>query len=317
MSELRWHPLLEQWVATATHRMHRPVLRKDFCPFCVGAEETPEPYERLALSNRFPTFSVTPPKPDLKGDALYKVKPIKGDVEVILYSPVHESSLVQLSTHEISKLFLLWKERTAFHAKRKFVQYVFIFENRGEIVGVTLHHPHGQLYAFPFIPPVVEKELDAGKKFFKKNKKCLHCEIIRKEKKFKKRVVCENEKAIAFVPFYARWPYEIHMYPKEHKENLPACGENDFSCFAPLLKEVIQRYDGLYGKPFPYMMVMHQSPVDGKSYPHYHFHIEFYTPQRAKDKVKFLAGVESGAGTFINDACAEEKAEELRNVKIG
>lgn len=316
MSELRWHPLLEQWVATATHRMYRPVLRKDFCPFCVGAEETPLPYERLALSNRFPTFHVKPPKPDIKGDALYKVKPIKGDVEVILYSPVHNSSLRDQPVEDIAKLFSLWKERTQFHKKRKFIQYVFIFENRGEVVGVTLHHPHGQLYAFPFIPPMVEKELEASKKYFAKNKKCLHCEIVRKEKKFKKRVVIENEKAIAFVPFYARWPYEMHLYPKQHKESLLDCDDKDFTDFAKALKEVILRYDGLYGKPFPYMMVMHQSPADGKRYPHYHYHIEFYTPQRAKDKIKYLAGCESGAGTFINDACAEEKAAELRKVKI-
>lgn len=316
MSELRWHPLLEQWVATATHRMNRPVLRKDFCPFCVGAEETPEPYERLALSNRFPTFHVKPPKPDIKGDALYKVKPIKGDVEVILYSPAHNSSLRDQPVDDIAKLFSLWKERTQFHKKRKFIHYVFIFENRGEVVGVTLHHPHGQLYAFPFIPPMVEKELEASKKYFTKNKKCIHCEILRKEKKFKKRVVIENEKAIAFVPFYARWPYEMHLYPKQHKESLLDCDGKDFMGFAGALKEVILRYDGLYGKPFPYMMVMHQCPVDGKRYPYYHYHIEFYTPQRAKDKIKYLAGCESGAGTFINDACAEEKAAELRSVKI-
>lgn len=296
--------------------MNRPVLRKDFCPFCVGAEEVPEPYERLALTNRFPAFHVHPPKPDVKGDTLYKVKPIKGDVEVILYSPEHNSSLREQPATDIAKLFALWKERTVFHSKRKFIQYVFIFENRGEVVGVTLHHPHGQLYAFPFVPPMVEKEIEAGKKYFKQNKKCLHCEIIRKERKFRKRIVAENEKMLAFVPFYARWPYEVHLYPKEHKESLIQCDEKDFSFFAPILKEVILRYDSLYDKPFPYMMVMHQSPVDGKKYPHYHYHIEFYTPQRAKDKIKYLAGCESGAGMFINDACAEEKAEELRNVKI-
>lgn len=313
MSELRWNPILREWIVTATHRQERPLLPKSGCPFCVGAEEVPNEYDVIVLPNKFPSFHLSPPQPDIEGDNFYKVKPAQGAAEVVLYTCEHNSSLAKQSIPHIVKLINLLKERYIYLGSKKFVKYVFFFENRGEVIGVTMHHPHGQIYAFPFIPITVERELKSSKSYFLKNKNCLHCEILKREMKFKRRLVWENKHFVAFVPFYARWPYEVHIYPKRHIQDIVQLKENEKLSLAECLKIILNKYDNLFGFPFPYMMVMHQKPTDGRNYLYYHLHIEFYSPQRAANKIKYLAGCESGAGNFIQDTIAEEKAEELRN----
>ncbi len=319
MSELRWNPILREWVVTATHRQNRPLLPTHpsngypaTCPFCVGAEEVPTPYEVLALPNRFPSFQSPPPPPDVKSDDFYLVRPAEGLAEVVLYSSEHNSSLAKQSLPRINKLISLLQERYLELGSKKFVKYVFFFENRGEVIGVTLPHPHGQIYAFPFIPIILERELKSSKNYFTKNKKCLHCEVIKREIKCAKRIVYQNECFVAFVPFYARWPYEVHLYPKRHQEGINDLKDKEKEYLSHCLKIILNKYDNLFGLPFPYMMIIHQKPTDGKNYPFYHFHFEFYSPQRAKNKIKYLAGCESGAGNFVQDTIAEKKAEELR-----
>lgn len=315
MSELRYNPVLREWIITATHRQERPLLPKKpgSCPFCVGAEEVPEPYEMVVLPNRFPSLHINPPAPEIESDEFYRVEEAKGICEVVLYSPEHNSTLSQQSIPHIAKLVSLLTERYKELGSKDYVKYVLFFENKGEIIGVTMHHPHGQIYAFPFIPPIIERELTSSREFFEKNKKCLHCEIIRKERSFKKRIVYENEIFVSFIPFYARWPYEVHIYPKQHLLSFLDFQDKEREKLAEVLKIVLVKYDNLFSFSFPYMMIIHQKPTDNNDYSYYHFHIEFYPPHRSKDKIKYLAGCESGAGTFINDTLAEEKAEELKN----
>lgn len=323
MSELRWNPILEEWVITATHRQERTFLPpKDFCPLCptkkgkFPTEIPSEDFEIVVFENKFPSLQRNAPLPAVEGDNLYKVKKAKGICEVVVYTPIHDTTLADQPIDEIYKLIKVWKDRYKELGSLKFIKYVFIFENKGEVIGVTLHHPHGQIYAFPYIPPKIAKEISASKSYFNKNKKCIFCDILKREKKYKKRIVVENDRFIAVIPFYARYPYEVHILTKKHKTSLLEFNDNDIMSFARVLKTILLKYDNLFSFSFPYMMVMHQSPTDGKDYKFYHWHLEFYPPYRSKNKIKYLAGCESGAGSFINDTLAEEKAEELRKVKV-
>lgn len=312
MSELRWHPFLEEWVVTATHRQERPVQESGSCPFCVGAPEVPKNFDVLCLPNRFPPLQSPAPIPSVADLSFSPVKPSAGFCEIVVFSPEHSATLSTLPESHIQKIVWLWQARTQRLGEHPQVDYVLIFENKGDTVGATLAHPHGQIYALPFIPPQIERHLASSRKFFKKTKKCLHCNVIREEKKLKERVVFENKHILAFVPFYARWPYEVHLYPKKHISSLLQMNRSETVDFAQALKKVTSAYDNLFSFPFPYMMVLLQAPTHVQKYPFFHFHIEFYPPARSATKMKYPAGAETGAGTFINDTLAEEKAKELR-----
>ncbi|MDI6826973.1 MAG: galactose-1-phosphate uridylyltransferase [Armatimonadota bacterium] len=322
MSELRWNPLLEQWVITATHRQDRTFFPPDdYCPLCPTKEggfptEVPaEDYEIVAFDNKFPSLQRQPPVPTVEGNDIYKVRPAAGVCEVILYSPKHQGTLTDMSVEHIENLIAVWTDRYRELGRLDFVDYVFIFENKGKEIGVTLTHPHGQIYAYPFIPPVIQKELDSCRKHYKKTKRCLLCDILERELADGKRIVAANDGFVAFIPFYARYPYEVHILARKHRRSLVEIKKNERTELARILKTVLTKYDNLWGFELPYMMVIHQKPTDGKQHNYYHFHIEFYPPYRTPTKLKFLAGSESGAGVFINDTLAEEKAKELREVE--
>ena len=323
MSELRWNPMMDEWVITATHRQDRTFLPpKDFCPLCPTKKgkfptEIPEDkYEIAVFENKFPSLQRNAPAPAVKNHPLYKVEPAQGICEVVVYTEKHATTLAEQPVDEIYKLIKVWKDRYKELGERKFIKYIYIFENKGEIIGVTLHHPHGQIYAFPFIPPKIKTELAAAKKYRAKNKRCLYCDILKKERKDKKRLVAENAGFTAFVPFYSRYPYEVHIISKKHKESLLDFSEKDMQDLSLMLKTILVKYDKLFNFSFPYIMLMHQAPTDGKIHKYTHWHMEFYPPYRTGKKVKYLAGCEAGAGSFINDTLAEEKAAELRKIKV-
>jgi UDPglucose--hexose-1-phosphate uridylyltransferase len=322
MSELRWNPLLEEWVATATHRQERTFLPPpDYCPLCPTkpgefATEVPaDDYDIVTFENRFPSFQRRPPAPAVEGNELHPVEPAEGICEVILYSPNHNSTLAQESLWQIYKLIRVWADRFEELGSRPEVRYVFIFENKGEVIGVTLTHPHGQIYAFSYVPPRIERELQASRRHHERTGRCLVCDLLADEERDGRRLVFQTDSFLAVVPFFARWPYEIHVYSRRHLQAITDLSADEQRDLAIMLKAVLVKYDHLFGFSFPYMMVMHQRPTDGGSYGFYHFHIEFYPPLRTATKLKFLAGCESGAGTFINDTLPEEKAAELRACK--
>ncbi len=322
MSELRWHPLLEEWVATATHRQERTYKPPEgYCPLCPttpGGFPTEVPattYDIVAFENKFPTFKLPPPVAEVTGNDLHPVAPAAGLCEVVLYSPDHDGSLAGQTVPQIHRLVRVWRDRFESLGQRPEIHYVFIFENKGDVIGVTLAHPHGQIYAFPFVPPQIQRELSASARHFDKNGSCLICDIVVDERNVRLRVISENDSFIAIVPFYARYPYEVHILARRHSQALSDLTAQEEWGLAEMLKDVLIRYDNLFGFSLPYMMVMHQRPTDGRDYSCYHFHIEFYPPHRTATKIKYLAGCESGAGTFINDTLAEEKAAELRAAK--
>lgn len=322
MSELRWHPLLQQWVITATHRQERTFFPPDgYCPLCptknggFPTEVPAEDYELVTFENKFPSLQRKPPEPAVEGSDLYKVRPASGVCEVVLYSPRHGGTLTDASEEEIEQLIYVWTDRYLELGALNYVDYVFIFENKGKEIGVTLTHPHGQIYAYPFIPPVIEREIASSREHKGKTGRCLLCDILAEEINDGRRVVAGNEHFAAFIPFYARYPYEVHILSKQHRLSLSDLSEAEKRSLAGMLKTILAKYDNLWGFSLPYMMVIHQKPTDGGEHESYHFHIEFYPPYRTPEKLKYLAGSESGAGVFINDTLAEEKAAELREAE--
>ena len=321
MSELRWHPLHGEWVATATHRQDRTFLPPaDFCPLCptlTGGFPTEVPeskYDIVVFENRFPSLSSVAPEIEVEASELYPVENAQGVCEVVVYTPHHKATLAQEPVEQIYKLVQVWTDRFRELSALEFAKYVFIFENKGEAIGVTMHHPHGQIYAYPFTPPIVLRELEQSKKHHDKTGNCLICDIYKQEKTDGSRIVTENESFAAYIPFFARYPYELHIASKRHLGDLTEFTKQEQIDLAEILKQVLTAFDKLFNGSFPYMMVLHQQPVDGGDYNYYHFHIEFYPPMRTPVKLKYLAGSEAGAGVFINDTLAEEKAAELRGL---
>jgi UDPglucose--hexose-1-phosphate uridylyltransferase len=319
MSELRWNPLLGEWVATATHRQERTFLPpEDFCPLCPTRPggfptEVPEQnYDIVVFENRFPSLRPEPDDPCVQSTELYPVQPGKGICEVVLYAPRHHSTLAQEPVEQIYKLIRVWRDRFQELESLEFVRYVFIFENKGEAIGVTLHHPHGQIYAYPFVPPRIERELARSTEHHSATGRCLVCDIVSGEQRDGRRIIVQNDSFFAYIPFFARWPYEVHVTPLRHLQALTDFSKKEERDLASALKSLLVAYDRLFNISFPYMMVLHQRPSNGGAYGHYHFHIEFYPPLRSASRLKYLAGSETGAGMFINDTLAEEKAIELR-----
>ena len=256
--------------------------------------EIPEPdYQIAVFENRFPAYD---------GD--------QGRCEVVCYTPDHDSSLGEQRIEHIHDLIEVWRDRTVELGKLPSARYVYVFENRGEVIGVTLSHPHGQVYAYPFVPPMVQRELDAERRHMRKTGRCLYCDIIAGEVGGE-RTILRDDHWMAFVPAFARWPYEVHLAPVHHRGGLADLDEADDDSLARYLKTLLQKFDRLFSRPLPYVMAMHQRPP-GRGHRHHHFHIEFYPPNRSRDKLKYLAGSEIGAGAFILDARAEDTAAELR-----
>jgi len=311
--ELRWDPIMSQWIIVSGKRGKRPLLPEGYCPFCPGSKEIPEKdWTVLSLPNKFPALQPEPPPPSVKSDRLYRSRSARGVCEIIIYTPKHDATLADLSVKNIRAVIDLWTQRFIELGSRDYIKYVFIFENKGRIIGVTLDHPYGQLYAFPFIPPIIQRELTSSRRYWRRTGDCLFCRIIEKERKDMTRIVCENEDFVCFLPFFAHWPYGVQVYPKRHVEALPELNDKEKTMFASILKRILRKFDNLFNMRFPYMMVLHQRPTDGKKYPYYHFHVEFYPPYREKNKIKYFASVETGAGTVTFDYTPEMKAKELR-----
>ena len=319
MSEMRWNPVLREWLVTATHRQDRTFLPPaGFCPLCptksdgFPTEIPEEDFEFVVFENKFPSLAREAVMPEVEACELYPVEASRGVCEVVLYSSDHAQTLAEMTEEKIEQLINVWTDRYIELGSRDEIDYVFIFENKGEAIGVTIHHPHGQIYAFPFVPPKVQREIESENEHFAKFGRCLHCDIVKEEIRQTDRLVAISNDFVAFVPFYARYPYEVNIYARSHLPSMANFTEELRKSLASILKIVLTKYDNLWGFSLPYMMVIHQSPTDGKHYSGSHFHIEFYPPYRTSQKLKYLAGCESGAGTFVNDTLPEDKAAELR-----
>lgn len=314
MAELRWHPLIKDWVMIASHRQNRPQMPKNWCPFCPGSGKVPDDYDVFEYDNDFPALSQNPPEPDDVATEIYKTKEAYGKCEVILYSPEHTKTLPELPVEHIEKLVDLWTERFVELRKDEKIKYIFIFENRGDIVGVTMPHPHGQIYGYSYIPKKLQLELESCKEHYDAHKTCLICDMLKDEIKCGERVIFENEDFIVFLPFFSEYPYGVYIASKGHKQNLTQFNEREKHNLAKVIRETAGTLDSLFGFKFPYMMCMHQDPVNSEDVSdYYHFHIEFFPPMRSADKQKFNASSETGAWAHANPTKPEEKAQELRD----
>ena len=247
------------------------------------ATEIPDPdYHIVVFENRFPSYT---------GD--------QGRAEVVCYTPDHDSSLGQQSVDHIRDLIEVWRDRTAELGRLPNVRYVYVFENRGEEIGVTLSHPHGQIYAYPFVPPVLERELAAEARHMRKTGRCLYCDVIQGEEDGV-RTVLRDERWIAFV----RAPVFIRR------------GEEAIICQTKQWRLSKSRRPGRLSRQPARVRRSRRERPPGRGHAGHHFHIEFYPPNRTRDKLKYLAGSELGAGAFILDARAEDTAAELRALKV-
>ena len=321
MNELRWDPTLGDWVAYATHRQDRTFLPPaEYCPLCptkkgsdFPTEVPKESYDIVVFENKFPSFSPDASESGETGTALTPTAAGRGVCEVVLYSDDHDATLASMPEVRIRNLVRVWADRYEELGSRDFVDYVFIFENKGEAIGVTLHHPHGQIYGYPFVPPRPKKELESAREYRTDRGSCLHCDLLSQEHEDSRRILAKGEHFTAFVPFYARFPYEAHLYARRCVPSIADLDAGEQWDLARILKKLLTGYDALFGFSLPYMMVMHQAPTDGGNYGGVaHFHIEFYPPNRTAEKLKYLAGSETGAGAFVMDVAPEDTAAELK-----
>jgi UDPglucose--hexose-1-phosphate uridylyltransferase len=296
LSELRFNELRDELVDYAIHRQERTFLpSREHCPLCptrAGAPPSEIPFEAFEIAvfdNLFPAF-----------------QPPRGAAEVVVYSDRHDASFGTLPAERAEDLMWVWRHRYAELGAREDIEYVLIFENRGVEVGVTLHHPHGQIYGYPFVPPVPAAERAADRRLAG----CAPCALLREELADGRRVVYENEAVAIHVPYAARWPYEAHATLREHRPSLLDCEPQELRLLAAGLQALARGYDALFERPFPYVMAVHQAPTDGHAGGH--VHVEFYPPLRTAEKLKYMAGSELGAGTFIGDVLPEESAGALR-----
>lgn len=318
MSELRYHPFLGTWVITATHRQERTFHPPDdYCPLCPTRPggfptEIPEPdYDIAVFENRFPSLTMQPAEPAIEGLPLCPIRPSQGVCEVICYTSDHRATFADLPLSQVRKLTRIWRERFIELSARPGIEYVFVFENKGQETGVTLSHPHGQVYAFPYVPPVPARMLDQERRHYDATGLAMTDDWLKQELESGSRVVVPGDTFAAIVPFFARYPFEIHVASRMGRRDLTEMEPSELDELAKTLLEVAQRYDRLFGFSMPYIMAMFQSPAVG-DHPYTRFRIEFYPPFRTADKLKYLAGVESAMGTFINDTLPEESAKRLR-----
>lgn len=312
MAELRWHPLTRDWVMIASNRQNRPQMPKDYCPFCPSFGNVPN-YEVLKYDNDFPALSQDPPPPDDVANDFFRVAPSYGKCEVILYSPGHTVTLPELSDAHMKKLVDLWCERfEAMRADEK-IKYVFPFENRGEVVGVTMPHPHGQMYGYSFVPKKLELETASARDYYREKGVCLFCDLLKNEREDGRRIIFQNEAFTVFLPFFTEYPYGVYIFPNRHVPYLTDLTEEEKFRLGVTIRDTVGMLDSLFGYRFPYMMCMHSAPVNLEDYSKdYHFHIEFFPPMRSAEKQKFNASSETGAWAHCNPTCPEETSKELR-----
>ena len=323
IGELRFDPLVNEWIAISAHRQYRIFLPpKELCPLCPTKgdllTEIPESdFEVVVFDNRSP--SLRPPTedyalPDYAGPETDLTKAI-GKCEVVCFTADHGQSFCDLSPAQVRTLLEAWRDRTFELSKAPYIRHIAPFENRGEEIGVTLHHPHGQIYAYSYLPPRVEKMLAAAKLYKELCGRVLFDEILKRELLDKVRIVTQNEHWVAYVPYAARYPYEIHVAPLSPVADLTELSKEQCDSYPEIALEVTKRLDGVFGIPMAYIAAWHQAPVrEGRDLLRLHWQIT--SVRRAPGKLKYLAGSESAMGAFIMDVLPEQSAQQLREVKL-
>ncbi|MFJ9694780.1 galactose-1-phosphate uridylyltransferase [Kitasatospora sp. NPDC101183] len=318
-SEVRLDPATGDWVTIAAHRQartYRPPAEE--CPLCPSRDgrlsEIPaEDYQVAVFENRFPSLAGPPAELTDAADGLWRSGPGAGRCEVVCFTADHDASFADLTPERARLVLDAWTDRTAELSALPGVEQVYCFENRGTEIGVTLAHPHGQIYAFPFTAPRTARAVDRAAAHRAATGRNLFEDLLAAERAHGERVVLSGEHWTAFVPFAARWPYEVHLHPHRRVPDLTALDEQQRSEFPYLYLELLRRFDRLFGGGrTPYISAWHQAPAaHGEELA---LHLELFTIRRTADKLKYLAGVESGMDAFVNDVTPEDAARRLREV---
>lgn len=329
--EQRWHPLREEWVVVAAHRQNRPwsgemaessEARKPSyladCYLCPGNERVGgarnENYTTVyVFDNDLPCVGENAPAELETPVGIYRNRRADGIARVICYNPDHSMSLAEMNLSGIESVIRVWQNQYRELGARREVNHILIFENKGDAVGVSNPHPHGQIYATNFVFKTIETEVAAGRKHLAETGRFLFEDIIAAEKADGRRILFENETAIAFVPYFARYAYEVFVAPKRRVSSVAGLDDREIADFAEALKVVTAKFDNLWKMSFPYVMPLHNAPTDGGDHSSFHFYIQFLPPLRKPNLLKYLAGPEIGGGNFLSDTSPEEKALELRN----
>lgn len=325
-SEVRRDPVTGSWVTIAAHRQARTYQPPaDECPLCPSRDrrlsEIPDAdYQVAVFENRFPSLGEGPAAPTAEDSPLYFQRPGQGRCEVVCFTADHDTSFADLTETQARLVLDAWTDRTAELSALAGVEQVYCFENRGAEIGVTLPHPHGQIYAFPFTTPrtvAMRRQADRHRAATGHN---LFEDLVAIERANSARTVLSGEHWTAFVPFAARWPYEVHLYPHRRVPDFTALAEPERAELPGLYLELLRRFDRLFARPeartspgaTPYIAAWHQAPAtDGGELA---LHLELFTIRRTADKLKYLAGVESGMDAFVNDIAPETAAQHLREV---
>jgi UDPglucose--hexose-1-phosphate uridylyltransferase len=331
--EKRWHPLREEWIVYSAHRNSRPwqgasvIAEKrapaydPTCYLCPGnprisGDVNPKYKDVFIFNNDHPVVGKTAPEIQDGEDKLYKKDKASGVAKVICYDPRHNVSLAEMSLDQVAKVFESFRAETQLLLNDNTIHSILIFENKGEAVGVSNPHPHCQIYATDFPLKLVEQQTRIANEYRRKENNNLFATIINREVSDKIRIVAENKSAVAFIPFFARYAYEIMIFPKADHQTLVSISDDELKDIASVFHECIRRLDLNYQMKFPYVMSVMQAPIDGGNYPEFRMHLWLQPPYRQPGLIKYLAGPEIGAGNFMADTMPEEKAAELRKIDV-
>ena len=314
MAELRYNPISREWVMVASHRQARPNMPAGYCPFCPGSGRVPEGgYTAMRYPNDFPALSQDPPEPDGVATDIFQTLPAYGKCEVLLYSDSHTATVAGLPDAHAHRLAAMWRECFDDISSDGKIKYVYIFENRGAAVGVTMPHPHGQAYGYSYIPKKLEAESLSATEHYNKTGMNLFMGLLAEEKRDGRRIIFDNGHFTAYVPFFSCIAYGVHVTANRQTPHIGAMSGNELDALGEAVRDCAGMYDSLFGMPFPYMMCMHNAPVNSGDYNKlWQFHIEFFPPLRSATVQQFFASSETGAGAWCNPTSPEEKSAELR-----
>jgi UDPglucose--hexose-1-phosphate uridylyltransferase len=327
--EQRWHPLREEWVVVAAHRQDRPWQGEhrsasetavpayvESCYFCprnvrVTGARNPDYASVFVFDNDLPCVGADAPRDLAAPPGIYRNAPATGAARVVCYTPRHDLTLAELTIDEIAKLLTAWGEQYLELGAHAEINHVLIFENKGDVVGVSNPHPHGQIYATNFVFKTIETEVAVSRRYHDEHHRVLFHDIVQSEREDGRRILFENDSAIVFLPYFARYAYECYVAPKETHASVATLTDGERRDLAAALKSLLVRYDNLWEMSFPYVLTLHQAPTDGRDHLGFHFHIECHPPLRKPHLLKYLAGPEVGGGNFLSDTRPEAKAAEL------
>jgi len=324
-STLRLDRILDEWVAIAGHRQTRTYLPPDSeCPLCPSnathlSEIPATDYDVVVFENRFPSFSLGSwviDEVDHSGanndDGMFTTEPGFGRCEVVCFTSDHDAAFSSLTPARVRTVIDAWVDRTEELSQNPKIEQVFCFENRGEEIGVTLSHPHGQIYGYPYVTPRTKQMLASARAHADATGRNLFADVVTAETQSGERVVVQSSCWTAFVPFAARWPLEVHLYPNRQVPDLPSLTEDERADLSRVYLEVLRRMEAVYDDSLPYIAAWHQAPVRVDRDLAY-LHLEVFSIRRAPGKLKYLAGSESAMGAFVNDVLPEEAAKLLRS----